>query len=354
MANNNSMLVKNIQKPDDYDRYLQTKDFWFIKYNTSVNIDNLLFPQNLGEKLMWYNLYCTHKSKLFFKSTAKDEIKKILGTDKYLVPTYQICNNINEINWNNLINKKIVIKPDNKASSNGVVIYKRQIKQKDIPVIAEEIRNNEFLVNNKFIIEKFIGKSNAKSVFQTDYKFWCFFGKVVFIEVINGRQENNAHICYSTFFDINFKRIDVKRADYQQCKKAIRKPKNLQEMIYVAEKISKNIPAIRVDLYNINGKIYFGECTRLYCGHCNFDSNNGKKLSYLFDLSRIPQQIIQQDNMNYDIKISRLTEEAKEILNCNDDDFEFIWSINHSNVPIYRNNKYKNISIYYKMNLWHK
>ena len=348
------MLVKEIKKPKGYDNYLSSKTFWFSVYNTNIKIDNLFNPKTLSEKLTWYNMYCKYNSKLHFKCTAKDEIAKKLGTDKYCIPTYQMCNNVDEINWQNLINKKIVIKADNSASSVGVVMHKKSLKQQDIPNLIRKINNNKNLQKGKIIIEQFIGSYNTKNIFQTDYKLWCFFGKVLFIEVINGRSQKNTHMCYSTFFDKNFNKIDLKRIDYEQCKKTIKKPNNFEEMIDVAEKISSDIPAVRVDLYNINGKIYFGECTKLYSYHCNFENNNDEKMSYIFDLSKIPENIIKKEYMNYDVAINSLTQEAKEILGCTDDNFEFIWAINVYFLPLYYNGENKNMKIYYHNNVWMK
>lgn len=90
-----------------------------------------------------------------------------------------------------------------------------------------------------------------------DYKFFCFDGKVEFLFVATGRQQNDTRF---DFYDRDFNHLPVinghPNADIWPTK-----PKKYEEMILVAEKLSSGLKHVRVDLYNINGNIYFGELT---------------------------------------------------------------------------------------------
>lgn len=90
-----------------------------------------------------------------------------------------------------------------------------------------------------------------------DYKIFCFNGIPKFLFVATGRQINDTRF---DFYDTGFNHLPVlnghPNADIQP-----EKPKNFNEMLEVAAKLSKGLPEVRVDLYNINGKIYFGELT---------------------------------------------------------------------------------------------
>ena len=96
----------------------------------------------------------------------------------------------------------------------------------------------------------------------TDYKIWCFGGKPYFIWVCNDRNEdgNSAHVLtYDTDWNPH-PEYSIFTSDYLQGE-PIPKPKNLGYMLEVAEKLSAGFPELRVDLYNIEGKVFFGELT---------------------------------------------------------------------------------------------
>ncbi len=90
-----------------------------------------------------------------------------------------------------------------------------------------------------------------------DYKFFCFDGEPVFVKVDFDRFENHT----SNFYDCNWNYIDMQEMGYKNYKKEVKEPENFEEMIRIAKKLSKNFQFVRVDLYNVDGKIYFGELT---------------------------------------------------------------------------------------------
>ena len=92
-----------------------------------------------------------------------------------------------------------------------------------------------------------------------DYKFFCFNGVPKYLYVVTDRKPGE----YAFFgvYDIDFNKLPVYRCDERRQEKTVPKPKNYEKMVEVARKLSEDFPEVRVDLYNIDGKIYFGELT---------------------------------------------------------------------------------------------
>lgn len=92
----------------------------------------------------------------------------------------------------------------------------------------------------------------------SDYKFFCFDGKVKLCYVSDNSHSLDQHI---QFFDRSFNPVPIMREDYLPYAVIPRKPDNLDEIIHIAEKLSANIPHVRVDFYVVQGRLYFGEFT---------------------------------------------------------------------------------------------
>lgn len=92
-----------------------------------------------------------------------------------------------------------------------------------------------------------------------DYKFFCFNGEPKYLYVVTDRKPGE----YAFFgvYDIDFNKLPVYRCDERRQVEAVPKPKNYEKMVEIARKLSADFPQVRVDLYNIEGKIFFGELT---------------------------------------------------------------------------------------------
>ena len=118
-------------------------------------------------------------------------------------------------------------------------------------------------VPKRIIAEKFMAPEKSpdsvlKSSELLDFKFFCFNGKVRFFKVDFGRFVEHHANYYSPegeLLEFGEKGIEPD-SNYP-----IELPDNLKEMISLAERLSKNKPFLRVDFYNVNGKIFFGELT---------------------------------------------------------------------------------------------
>ena len=105
----------------------------------------------------------------------------------------------------------------------------------------------------RIIIEEYIDDNNI-----SDYKFFCYNGNVKNMFIVQDRYKNDG--MKVTFFDKNFSRLPFKRK-YPNNENKIKKPNNWDEMIIISEILSKPFPFVRVDLYEYNKKVLFGEMT---------------------------------------------------------------------------------------------
>ena len=134
----------------------------------------------------------------------------------------------------------------------------------------------------RILIEEMIGNGKEDLI---DYKFFCFSGKVAYVYGITGRRVGDS--AQIGIYDSNFNKLNVDRCDERHQEEIMTKPKNYDRMLVVAEQLSKEFPHVRVDLYNIDGVIYFGELT-FYdgSGYMSFNPDSfDEQLGENFDIS---------------------------------------------------------------------
>lgn len=239
------------------------KKLYYIHTNKRLN---LLNPQTFNEKLQWMKLYDRKSiySTMVDKYEAKKYVADIIGS-KFIVPTLGIYNNFDEIKFDELPNK-FVIKCTH--DSGGLVIVKDKNKL-DMDFIKKKIeksfKKNYYYhsrewpyknVKPRIIIEKYMEDSSTKEL--RDYKFFCFNGIVKFFKIDFDRFVSHR----ANYYDKSGKLLHFGEAicppDFN---KKLAMPLNLKKMIEFAEILSKKFPFLRVDFYEIDGKIYFGELT---------------------------------------------------------------------------------------------
>src|SRR5699024_7868179 len=109
-------------------------------------------------------------------------------------------------------------------------------------------------IEPKIIAEKYIQDSNGE---LNDYKFLCFDGEVYYCWIDVGRYSNH----YRNVYDLNWELQTLNIYTRNNTPYHIQRPKNYQKMIEIAKKLCQGFSHVRVDLYNVDGKIYFGEMT---------------------------------------------------------------------------------------------
>lgn len=238
-----------------------------------LNIENLrgynrLLKKNrieyFGEKIQWMKMHGNLEkySNWVDKYKVREYVKNKVG-EKYLINAISVFDSTDEINFDELPNK-FVLKLNTGSGYNIICKEKEKInKEKTIKQLNKWLKEDYAKIkkepqykniDKKIICEEYM-ESKDGSLF--DYKLFCFNGKVEFIEVDFDRFENHA----MNFYDRNWNLLDLKKGKYPNYSKELNKPTNLEKMIEIAEELSSELPFARIDLYDVDDKIYFGEIT---------------------------------------------------------------------------------------------
>lgn len=247
---------------------LPDKWYLFFRFKNRVGYwPHLNHPRTFNEKLQWLKLNDRHAeyTKMVDKIDAKKYVASIIG-DKYIIPTLGVWNSVDEIEWDKLPNQ-FVIKVS--SDSGGIVVCKDKQKL-DIEKSKEKLTNGwgkNYYVHNKeypyrdltprIIAEEY--KEDESGYELRDYKIFCFNGEPKILFVASDRQKAGEDTKFD-FFDLNWNHLPFTNG-HPNSKEFIAKPKNFEEMLEIAKKLSVGIPQVRIDLYNCNGQIYFGEIT---------------------------------------------------------------------------------------------
>lgn len=252
-----SSLLKWI--PDDV--YLKL----LYRARTAKKLD-LKNPKRFNEKIQWLKVYDHNPlyTKLVDKYLVKEYISKSIG-EEYIIPTLGVWETFDEINFD-LLPDQFVLKCNH--DSGGLVICKdkRNLdKEAAKNKIEYCLKKNYFYQNREWayknvkpliIAEQYMEDNKTGDI--QDYKFMCFNGKVKCIFVCSERYSNSG--LKVTFFDTEWNIMPFER-HYKKSDIKIEKPQNFAKMIELSEKLSEGLKFVRVDLYEINGGIYFGEMT---------------------------------------------------------------------------------------------
>ena len=229
---------------------------------------NLLRPSRYTEKLQWMKLYY-HKplyTLLVDKYEVKNVIGNLIGSEHIVKNVGGPWNSFDEIDFSALPNS-FVLKCTH--DSGGIVIC-RDKKTLDIEKARNKIEKclkRDFYnfgkewpyknVKPRIIAEELLEDPIGADL--KDYKLFCFNGKVKLLFVASDRQNVEEETKFD-FYDADFNKLDIKNG-HPNSENSLPAPKNFNKMIELAEIISKDEPHMRVDFYDINGQIYFGEIT---------------------------------------------------------------------------------------------
>ena len=245
-----------------------TTDEFYLKVSFLLNVGywpNLKEPKSFNEKLQWLKLHhkCSGYTQMVDKVEAKKVVASIIG-EKYIIPTIGVWDSVDEIDWNSLPSQ-FVIKA---AHDSGGVVICKDITKLNIEYAKQLLRgtgkkdytrfNKEYpyyKVPHRIIAEQYM--VDESGIELKDYKFFCFNGEPKYVQIDFDRFQNHRRNIY----DINWNLLDLKIKFSKGHDRVFPKPENYEEMINVSRRLSQGIPHVRVDLYNVNGKIYFGEMT---------------------------------------------------------------------------------------------
>lgn len=226
-------------------------------------------PKTFQEKLQWLKINNRNPlySQMVDKFAAKEYVARLIG-EEHIIPTLAVYNNVEEIDFD-LLPDQFVLKTTHDSQSAIICVDKSTFdKEKALKRLKKKLKTQYYWLSREYpyknvppriIAEQYMGELGATDMI--DYKFFCFNGEVKYCQVIKDRSIAET----IDFFDSNWQHQELYgltlTPGIKQSLNHISKPENYDEMLKIAALLSDNVPFLRVDLYNVHGKIYFGEMT---------------------------------------------------------------------------------------------
>ncbi len=229
-------------------------------------------PERFTDKMGWYKLY--YRDELMRTCSDKASVREYVescGLGYLLNECYGVYDRAKDIDWDALP-KQFVLKNTLAGSSHGIqlVFDKDTLDRKKTEAYFQrsiEKRSNWVTRTANWVYEDRKARIIAEKLLIADssgdlpdFKFFCFNGRV-FCSYLMRNYTLDKHKGENAFLDRDFKLLPVSRTDYLRITEQPEKPKNYEKMVEIAETLSKPFPHVRVDLYNIDGTIIFGELT---------------------------------------------------------------------------------------------
>jgi len=249
-------------------------DKTMLRIHYAINVRRYLsfkHPKRFTEFIQYYKVFYRNPEMLRCtdKYEVRNYVKEKLGTDVYLNKLYQVCDKADEIDFSKLPDKFVIKTTD---GGNGVNIYictnKDEIDIDNVISTVNGWRNKRYDIisrewaykgarKSRIIVEQYLENKDNEDNGIDDYKFFCYDGKFHFLQVNKDRYTNHR----LGFWNENLEYYNGSISNYPTFEQPPVLPENIDEMIKLAEKLAEGFPFARIDLYNIQGKIYFGEIT---------------------------------------------------------------------------------------------
>ncbi len=231
-------------------------------------------PQTFSDKLAWYILYYRDENMRICtdKASVRDYIESI-GMGYLLNKCYGVYDRVENIDWESLP-QRFIMKHTLSGEGKGIIMVfdknsldlettKKTLRYWIDTCPIRRARAGLWVFENRearILIEELLIDNENDDL--PDYKFFCFNGHVFCSAYIrNSSTKINRHDGDVGILDRDFRLLPVSHADFHAITEQPEKPKNYEKMVEIAEELSKPFPHVRVDLYNLDGKIVFGELT---------------------------------------------------------------------------------------------
>ncbi len=227
-------------------------------FGRDINWEN---PKTYNEKLNIMKIYGATelKAKLTDKFLVRDWIKEKIG-EEYLIPLIGVYDTFNDIDFEKLP-ERFVMKCNHDSGSVVICNNKNELNLKKLRKKYAYYLKRNFAglsyemhykdIKPKIIIEKYMGDDIR------DYKFLCFDGNAYYCRVDFDRFGNHTRNIY----DLDWKLQDFNKGNYKNYEKEIMPPKHFEEMKNLVSKLCQGFDQVRVDLYEVDDRVYFGEMT---------------------------------------------------------------------------------------------
>lgn len=273
---------------------IASKVFYYLEHKKKLDLNN---PKNFKEKLMWLKLNLYNNNSIVKTCADKYKVYDYLKEQNYshiLNDLLYVWEDENKIEWDKLP-QKFALKCNHGCGYNIICDDKSKL---DIKMTMRTL--NKWLIDDfwkkhaevhykdipkKIICEKFI--ENKDGTFPYDYKIYCFNGKPKTILFTSNREQGDSRIGIFMSLDWEFISVATNRnSRYVKPDILPPKPKNLEQMINIAEDLSKPFPFVRIDFYEVEDRLIFGEFT-FTPGACIWTSEtyiNGKTMGEILEI----------------------------------------------------------------------
>lgn len=252
-----------------------------------LNLEN---PKTLNDKLQWFkwNVRDPRTTKCADKYAVREYVKKKIG-EQYLVPLLGVYDSVEEIDISKLP-KEFVFKPNHESGRVILCHDKDKINwRKKADVMENWLRENFYYETGEWQYKDIPPKIVCEKMLHgdvIDYKFFCFKGNPAFVHIIESKGTKHYDLGN---YDLDFHFLKTRKD--KKPSQNLKMPEHWNEMIRIARILAEEFPFVRVDLYDLEGKVYFGELT--------FTPGNGmsthlsyewdKKMGELYDIHAWPK-----------------------------------------------------------------
>lgn len=248
-------------------RYLSV--LYRLRVGARLDLDK---PERYTAKLQYLKLN-DHRDiyhTLVDKYSVKEYVEAKLGPG-YVIPTLGVWDSPGQIGWAALPDS-FVLKCTHDCGSAILCRDKSRLDVREVSArLDKALSRDQFMpyrewaylgVPRRIIAEPLVSEAGGG---LKDYKFFCFNGVVKALYVAAGREKGDTRF---DFFDRDFRHLDIVN-EHPNAGTPARKPENYEKMVEIAETLSEGFPHVRIDLYNVDGKILFGEFTLYWGGGLN-------------------------------------------------------------------------------------
>lgn len=261
------------------DRPMVILQYW-IKLGRRLDLKH---PRRFTEKLQWYKLYYRNPiMKQCVNKYAVREYVKSKGLEDKLVKLYAHYDRVEDVDWEELPDR-FVIKTQHGGGGLNVIVVPDKNKITKEEMVSRLAFSSQrtgkksggrewsyWEIPTGIVIEELLINRENPEAGVNDYKFFCYNGKPKYIIVDIDRYIGHKR----NFYDLSWNDLHI-ISDCPPADRDIPRPDNLNEMLKVAEMLSEDFPFVRVDLYSVDGKVYFGELTFYpWSGYVQFTPDN--------------------------------------------------------------------------------
>ena len=237
----------------------------YYEYYTGKKLD-LEDPKDFNAKIQWLKVFYHPMilSKLVDKYEVREYVKETVG-EKYLNELIAVYEKPTEVIFENLP-KKFVLKATHGYHFNLLVKDKDKLNKKKARYLMYKwLSKNQYKrgglewaykhAKPRLIVETYLEEIGKDDI--NDYKFFCFEGvpKLLHVDTDRGTKHSRA------YYDMDWNKLPIKHDSIAFIEGETEQPENFAEMVEVASKLANKFPFVRVDLYNLNNRIVFGEMT---------------------------------------------------------------------------------------------